>query len=723
MTPTEATAVVHDGFQRVMPPASETMALQVAVSAQHLCIVANTENEVHCRPRASDGAPSWRQIKNAVAWISLSSETLWAIGAGNNNNNKGLVASSLSDAAGSSLPTTVATSSLRRVASNASHVCVVAGLTNDALCGSIDKQLTLDERSRVTTDLRDVGVARSSIYGLSLSAEDAYVCVTEQGTQDVLCSAPSVARTKLSIGKAPLDEADAAPRTEATPITSAPASAADSTSIPSVPATTTRARGIIGMAVGIPILLLILGVHTIISYGAYGEVYRGSYLGRPVAIKRLLPEKTRLVHEIAAFAGEARLMATLEHECIVRFVGVAWSKPSDLCVVTELMTGGDVRQLLHTYKTTGRPQGLTRDKLRIAVHVARALTYLHSLDPVLLHRDLKSRNILLTVDGDAKVTDFGVAREWEDLTMTEGVGSLLWMAPEVVQGERYDEKADIYSLGVVLSELDTNELPFSHAMSYNSVVQCSGSTANGRRCDLYGQINAGRSFFFCRHHFICRGKTQDGRACSRAVASGIYCCAAHNPALNRYRSSEFRDDGLMLSRWQVLQRHNFLDYYTDAELDEIETHRDHIVECQVAAHVFNGLYRVYRQNGWDEEEIDAAVPMVSYFLNREANVVPVHEDINIVKGSGVTSFLEERAVYGYARFTPHLLHAHERLSDRQLGRMLWTSIGRATAYSIKKAVWKQLEELEHMLDSQADCETMGDLATHVGSLRRNVKNS
>ncbi|KAJ0408076.1 hypothetical protein ATCC90586_006047 [Pythium insidiosum] len=350
MTPTEATAVVHDGFQRVTPPASETMALQVAVSAQHLCIVANTENEVHCRPRASDGAPSWRQIKNAVAWISLSSETLWSIGTGNNNN-KGL------------------------------------------------------------------------------------------------------------------------------------------------------------------------------------------------------------------------------------------------------------------------------------------------------------------------------------------------------------------------------------AMSYNSVVQCSGSTANGRRCDFYGQINAGGSFFFCRHHFICRGKTQDGRACSRAVASGIYCCAAHNPALNRYRSSEFRDDGLMLSRWQVLQRHNFLDYYTDAELDEIETHRDHIVECQVAAHVFNGLYRVYRQNGWDEEEIDAAVPMVSYFLNGEANVVPVHEDINILKGSGVTSFLEERAIYGYARFTPHLLHAHERLSDRQLGRMLWTSIGRATAYSIKKAVWKQLEELEHMLDSQADCETMGDLATHVGSLRRNVKNS
>ncbi|GLD95694.1 hypothetical protein PINS_up004372 [Pythium insidiosum] len=117
--------------------------------------------------------------------------------------------------------------------------------------------------------------------------------------------------------------------------------------------------------------------------------------------------------------------------------------------------------LLRTYKTSGRPQGFTRAKLRIAVHVARALTYLHSLDPVLLHRDLKSKNILLTEDGDAKVTDFGVAREWEDLTMTEGVGSLLWMAPEIVQGERYNEKADIYSVGVVLSELDTNELPFS----------------------------------------------------------------------------------------------------------------------------------------------------------------------------------------------------------------------------------------------------------------------
>ena len=61
-----------------------------------------------------------------------------------------------------------------------------------------------------------------------------------------------------------------------------------------------------------------------------------------------------------------------------------------------------------------------------------------------------------------KITDFGVARERVDCTMTAGVGSCLWMAPEVMIGERYDEKADIFSFGVVLSELDTHHLPYSH---------------------------------------------------------------------------------------------------------------------------------------------------------------------------------------------------------------------------------------------------------------------
>jgi serine/threonine protein kinase len=80
-----------------------------------------------------------------------------------------------------------------------------------------------------------------------------------------------------------------------------------------------------------------------------------------------------------------------------------------------------------------------------------------------LHRDLKSKNILLTENMDAKITDFGVSRESSDRTMTAGVGTSLWMAPEVMMGERYGASADIFSFGVVLSELDSHVLPYAVA--------------------------------------------------------------------------------------------------------------------------------------------------------------------------------------------------------------------------------------------------------------------
>jgi serine/threonine protein kinase len=128
------------------------------------------------------------------------------------------------------------------------------------------------------------------------------------------------------------------------------------------------------------------------------------------------------------------------------------------------MENGDLRSVLSRWNDEERrPQGFDSVKVKIALHIAHALTYLHSLQPVVVHRDLKSKNILLDARYDAKLTDFGVSRERADSTMTGGVGSSLWMAPEVMLGERYDEKADLFSFGVVLSELDTQQLPYAQA--------------------------------------------------------------------------------------------------------------------------------------------------------------------------------------------------------------------------------------------------------------------
>jgi serine/threonine-protein kinase TNNI3K len=202
----------------------------------------------------------------------------------------------------------------------------------------------------------------------------------------------------------------------------------------------------------------------LVSSGGYGNVYRGSFNGKPVAIKMLLESSQQDVKCVNAFLCEVKLMATFKHECIIRFVGTAWDSLNDLCVLSEFMAGGDLRSLLNTYRGSGHPVGFDRSKLGIAYQVSFALTYLHSLSPPILHRDLKSRNVLLSEDhSEAKLTDFGVSRQHAGGTMTAGIGTLLWMAPEVMAGEQYDEKADVFSFGVLLAEIDTHELPYAHA--------------------------------------------------------------------------------------------------------------------------------------------------------------------------------------------------------------------------------------------------------------------
>lgn len=203
-----------------------------------------------------------------------------------------------------------------------------------------------------------------------------------------------------------------------------------------------------------------------LSRGAFGEVYRGVFRNEAVAIKMLLPDKRKDVKMIKLFVAEIKFMSTIDHPRIVSFIGVAWEALSDLCVIAEFMEGGDLFTTLNQWENEHprRARGFNPSKNKIALHVAHALTYLHSLETVVVHRDLKSKNVLLDADGNAKLTDFGVSRERIDRTMTAGVGSSLWMAPEVMLGKRYSEKADIFSFGVMLSELDTQQLPYADAV-------------------------------------------------------------------------------------------------------------------------------------------------------------------------------------------------------------------------------------------------------------------
>ncbi|KAG1698240.1 hypothetical protein DVH05_015228 [Phytophthora capsici] len=206
-------------------------------------------------------------------------------------------------------------------------------------------------------------------------------------------------------------------------------------------------------------------IHEFISRGAFGKVYKGTYKSQLVAVKTM--------GDVETFVQEIKMARSMSHPNIVQFVGVAWNYREDFCCVMEYMDGGDLRGLLDKYEDENRRTGFNSEKLTIALHVAHALAYLHSRDVPVLHRDLKSKNILLNEALGAKLTDFGVSRERVDRAMTADVGTSLWMAPEVMIGNAYDEKADLFSFGVVLSELSTHTLPYAHAKRPGSTEQLS----------------------------------------------------------------------------------------------------------------------------------------------------------------------------------------------------------------------------------------------------------
>ncbi|KAF0696977.1 Aste57867_12308 [Aphanomyces stellatus] len=192
----------------------------------------------------------------------------------------------------------------------------------------------------------------------------------------------------------------------------------------------------------------------VVGAGAFANVWLGTYYGQHVAVKTLHSNKVTLL-QVQAFIQEIALMGSFESPYIVRLIGAVWTRPSDVQGVMELMTGGDLKDHL----TAHTPEAFPWSDKYLHIHsIVEGLVYLHSLD--IIHRDLKSRNVLLDAEKGTKLTDFGVSKEDMQATMTVGVGTFRWMAPEVIQDMQYTVAADIYSLGCLLSEFSTHHIPY-----------------------------------------------------------------------------------------------------------------------------------------------------------------------------------------------------------------------------------------------------------------------
>ncbi|XP_021766713.1 probable leucine-rich repeat receptor-like protein kinase At5g49770 isoform X1 [Chenopodium quinoa] len=195
-----------------------------------------------------------------------------------------------------------------------------------------------------------------------------------------------------------------------------------------------------------------------IGSGGYGKVYKGVLPdGQNVAIKRAQQGSMQGGHE---FKTEIELLSRVHHKNLVGLLGFCFEQGEQM-LVYEYMPNGSLRDSL-----SGR-SGIHLDwkrRLRIALGSARGLAYLHELaNPPIIHRDVKSTNILLDENLTAKVADFGLCKLVSDSTKghvsTQVKGTLGYLDPEYYLTQQLTEKSDVYSFGVVMLELVTAKQP------------------------------------------------------------------------------------------------------------------------------------------------------------------------------------------------------------------------------------------------------------------------
>lgn len=207
---------------------------------------------------------------------------------------------------------------------------------------------------------------------------------------------------------------------------------------------------------GLPKYIGSFEVVRLLGAGGMGEVFlaRDPDLDRYVAVKRLLSTHSAPSERIERFRREAKIAARLDHPSIVRIYGMLDDEGSQ-CIVMEYVKGKNLREFMNKSSLS------VAQVIPLAYRIAEAMAEAH--DHNIVHRDLKSENVLITRSGQVKVTDFGIAKMLDEDTMTaEGalVGTYRAMSPEQVLGKPIDRRSDMFSFGTLLYEALSGQTPF-----------------------------------------------------------------------------------------------------------------------------------------------------------------------------------------------------------------------------------------------------------------------
>ncbi len=197
-----------------------------------------------------------------------------------------------------------------------------------------------------------------------------------------------------------------------------------------------------------------------IGAGGFGAVFRALQpsIGREVAVKIILPEHANKADFIKRFESEAQLVARLEHPHIVPLYDY-WREPGGAYLVMRFLKGGSLRDSLEANGVWSVGQ-----VAQMLTQIASALSFAHASGVV--HRDIKTDNILIDEAGNSYLTDFGIAKDLEtreNLTKDAILGTPAYLSPEQIRGETASLKSDIYAMGILLFEALTASKPFYDA--------------------------------------------------------------------------------------------------------------------------------------------------------------------------------------------------------------------------------------------------------------------
>ncbi|XP_053499744.1 raf-1 proto-oncogene, serine/threonine kinase a isoform X1 [Ictalurus furcatus] len=208
-------------------------------------------------------------------------------------------------------------------------------------------------------------------------------------------------------------------------------------------------------------------LHSRIGSGSFGTVYKGKWHG-DVAVK-ILKVTDPTPEQFQAFRNEVAVLRKTRHVNILLFMG--YMTKDNLAIVTQWCEGSSLYKHLHVLETDYQMLQL----IDIARQTAQGMDYLHAKN--IIHRDMKSNNIFLHEGLTVKIGDFGLATvkaRWSGSHQVEHPsGSILWMAPEVIRmqdNNPYSFQSDVYSYGIVLYELMTGELPYSHIANRDQII-------------------------------------------------------------------------------------------------------------------------------------------------------------------------------------------------------------------------------------------------------------